>query len=151
MKELQAPMAPGLFVRLLFYLLLHFFGIVLSIACRVFPSAPFLVCQIWIPLSRLHENEFANCHQGLSPGQKIENQTGIGSAVESSSAGSHYILQIAGQITRSVKCRHASVWRELVAFRAGEMQPGAGDTSSRQTEADATAFLQCRSGRAGGK
>jgi hypothetical protein len=34
----------------------------------------------------------------------------------------------------------ASVWRELVAFRAGEMQPGAGDTSSRQTEADATAF-----------
>ena len=34
---------------------------------------------------------------------------------------------------------HASVWREFVAFRAGEMQPGAGDTSSRQTEADATA------------
>jgi hypothetical protein len=46
---------------------------------------------------------------------------------------------------------HALVWRELVAFRAGEMQPGAGDTSSRQTEADATAFPQRRSGRAGGK
>jgi hypothetical protein len=39
-----------------------------------------------------------------------------------------------------LQCRHASVWRELVAFRAGAMQPGAGDTSSRQTEADATAF-----------
>jgi len=39
---------------------------------------------------------------------------------------------------------HASVWREFVAFRAGEMQPGAGDTSSRQTEADATAFHQGR-------
>jgi len=48
-------------------------------------------------------------------------------------------------------CRHASVWSELVAFRAGEMQPGEGDTSSLQTEADATAFPQCRSGRAGGK
>jgi hypothetical protein len=45
---------------------------------------------------------------------------------------------------------HASVWREFVAFRAGEMQPGAGGTSSHQTEADATAFPQCRSGRAGG-
>jgi len=51
----------------------------------------------------------------------------------------------------AVQCRYASVWRELVAFRAGEMQPGAGDTSSRQTEADATAFPQRRSGRAGGK
>ena len=39
-----------------------------------------------------------------------------------------------------LQCRYASVWRELVAFRAGEMQPGAGDTSSRQTEADATAL-----------
>ena len=46
---------------------------------------------------------------------------------------------------------HASVWREFVAFRAGEMQPGAGDTSSRQTEADATAFPQRQSRRAGGK
>ncbi|MGA2279191.1 MAG: hypothetical protein ABSG80_02685 [Verrucomicrobiota bacterium] len=51
----------------------------------------------------------------------------------------------------AVQCRYASVWRELVTFRAGEMQPGTGDTSSRQTEADATAFPQCRSGRAGGK
>jgi len=40
----------------------------------------------------------------------------------------------------AVQCRYASVWREFVAFRAGEMQPGAGDTGSRQTEADATAF-----------
>ena len=46
---------------------------------------------------------------------------------------------------------HASVWRELVTFRAGEMQPGAGDTGSRQTEAGATAFPQRRAGRAGGK
>jgi hypothetical protein len=52
---------------------------------------------------------------------------------------------------KDLQCRHASVWRELVAFRAGEVQPGAGDTSSRQTEADATAFPQRRSGRAGGK
>jgi hypothetical protein len=38
---------------------------------------------------------------------------------------------------------HASVWREFVAFRAG-------DTSSRQTEADATAFLHAdRDERAG--
>jgi hypothetical protein len=46
--------------------------------------------------------------------------------------------------TRSIQCHYASVWRELVAFRVGEMQPGAGDTSSRQTEADATAFLTFR-------
>jgi hypothetical protein len=43
-----------------------------------------------------------------------------------------------------VQCHYASVWRELVAFRVG-------DTSSRQTEAGATVFPQCRSGRAGGK
>src|SRR5208283_4966527 len=34
---------------------------------------------------------------------------------------------------------HASVWCEFVAFRTGEMQPGAGGTSSHQTEADAIA------------
>jgi len=59
--------------------------------------------------------------------------------------------QVAGQITRSIQCHCASVWCELVAFRAGEMQPGAGDTSSHQTEADATAFstFRARDERAG--
>jgi hypothetical protein len=61
------------------------------------------------------------------------------------------IPQIAGQIRQGSSMHYASVWPELVAFRAGEMQPGAGDTSSGQTEADATAFPRCRSGRAGGK
>jgi len=82
---------------------------------------------------------------------KLENQTS--SSVRSPSFPvpvAEGASQIAGKSREVVQCRHASVWRELVAFRAGEMQPGAGDTSSRQTEADATAFpIFARDERAG--
>ena len=74
-------------------------------------------------------------------GEKLENQTGIGSVHRV------FLCRLLTVFCKSlvksgetVQYRYASVWRELVAFRAGEMQPGAGDTSSRQTEADATAF-----------
>jgi hypothetical protein len=50
--------------------------------------------------------------------------------------------QIAGQTKRSRAITlFASVWRELVAFRAGELQPGAGDTSCARRKQTRLRFL----------